>query len=478
MPPGGGPFPAVLYLHGSGGDRTQLLGPAAWMAARGVVTMTITMPEGSIPADATPKERLVAERKSAVGTVVAARRAVDALQSLPEVDDGRIGLVGWSAGARIGAILAGVDRRIEAFDLLSGGAPPLQDYVANAPPSLKPAVRRELGAVDPLRWIAQARKGTVLLQDGRKDEVVPAAALNELAKAAGRRPRCAGTRPGARAGPRGVRGAARLDGREARRRRPRRRGRQPRAAVGLRPRRARPSSAASSCQSPAAAFARACSAEVAPAITDATPWIEARPPIASSRIVCPRLSANASSSSTRASRSSLSRPSSAPLSRAPSGCGWPRRYFPVRSPLSSGKYGDVADPELGSPRDDGVVLAVEEAEVVLHGDDGTRARCGERGRRVERTGADVREAEPAHLALDHELVHLAQRLLERRHAVGPVVVPEVDVVAAQAPERGVERLPHVLARASWGVPVLALHVVAELRRDDDGLACGRRAFRR
>ena len=185
VPPGGGPFPAVLYLHGSGGDRTQLLGPAAWMAARGVVAMTITMPEGAIPADATPQERLVAERKSAVGTVVAARRAVDALQSLPQVDDGRIGLVGWSAGARIGAILAGVDRRIEAFDLLSGGAPPLQDYVANAPPSLKPLVRRELGAVDPLRWIAQARKGTVLLQDGRKDEVVPAAALNELAKAAG-----------------------------------------------------------------------------------------------------------------------------------------------------------------------------------------------------------------------------------------------------------------------------------------------------
>ena len=186
VPPGDGPFPAVLYLHGSGGDRTQLLGPAAWMAARGVVAMTITMPEGSIPANATATGRLVAERKSAVATVVAARRAVDALQSLPQVDDGRIGLVGWSAGARIGAILAGVDRRIEAFDLLSGGSPPVEEYAANVPPSLRPTVRRELGAVDPLRWIAHARKGTVLLQDGRKDEVVPAAALNQLVKAAGK----------------------------------------------------------------------------------------------------------------------------------------------------------------------------------------------------------------------------------------------------------------------------------------------------
>jgi dienelactone hydrolase len=186
VPPGKGPFPAVLYLHGSGGDRTQLVVPAAWMAARGVVTMTITMPEGSIPANATVEERLVAERKSAVATVVVARRAVDVLQSLPEVDDTRIGLVGWSAGARVGAILAGVDRRIEAFDLFSGGAPPVEEYAKSAPQSLRPVVRRELGAVDPLRWIAQARPHTVFLQDGREDKVVPRAALDQLVKAAGK----------------------------------------------------------------------------------------------------------------------------------------------------------------------------------------------------------------------------------------------------------------------------------------------------
>ena len=58
---------------------------------------------------------------------------------------------------------------------------------------------------------------------------------------------------------------------------------------------------ASSCQSPAAAFARAWSAKVAPAITDATAGIEARPPIARSRMECPRVSANAASRSTRAS---------------------------------------------------------------------------------------------------------------------------------------------------------------------------------
>ena len=180
-----GAVPCGLYLHGSGGDRTQLLLPATWMAARGVVALTITMPEGSVPAQAAAAQRLAAERRAAVGTVIAARRAVDALQVLPEVDRSEIGLVGWSAGARVGAILAGVEPRLRALDLFSGGSPPVSEYAALAPAELRPTVRRELGAVDPLRWVAHARSGSILLQDGRTDEIVPRKALQALAKAAG-----------------------------------------------------------------------------------------------------------------------------------------------------------------------------------------------------------------------------------------------------------------------------------------------------
>lgn len=189
VPPGGGRLAAVVYLHGAGGERGQLLAPAVWLAGRRAIGLTITMPSsaaGRPPRRLTPSQELGLERRLFVADVVAARRAVDLLRSLPRVDPERIGLVGWSLGARVGAALAGVEPRIHAFVLMSGGATPVAAYAAKAPASLRPEVRRLLTPLDPLRWIHRARPGTILLQDGRMDAVVSQAALLRLAKAAPR----------------------------------------------------------------------------------------------------------------------------------------------------------------------------------------------------------------------------------------------------------------------------------------------------
>jgi dienelactone hydrolase len=151
LPPGRGPFPGVVYLHGSGGSRRDLLVLASWLVARGAV---------------------------------AVRRAFDVLQSLPEVDRSRIGFVGWSAGAHTGALIASVEHRPRGFVLMSAGANPLSAYAEQAPAGLRPSLIRILTRVDPLHLLGTASRGTLLLQDGRRDQIVPHAALARLARAA------------------------------------------------------------------------------------------------------------------------------------------------------------------------------------------------------------------------------------------------------------------------------------------------------
>jgi dienelactone hydrolase len=189
LPPGKGRVPAVIFLHGSGESRDRFLLPAAWVAGRRAIGMTLTLPSSSVgapPSGLTPAQSLARDRRIFATDVIAVRRAVDLLATLPHVNSKRIGLVGWSLGARVAAVTAGAEPRIRSTVLMSGGSLPVSAYVAQAPASLRAQVRQSLTQIDPLRWIARARPGSVLLQDGRRDEIVPRAALLALAKAAPR----------------------------------------------------------------------------------------------------------------------------------------------------------------------------------------------------------------------------------------------------------------------------------------------------
>ena len=108
------------------------------------------------------------------------------LASLPGVDPKRLGYLGWSAGAKTGAFVAASDPHVRALALLSAGADKLSAFVAAAPAAIRPQVRRVLGSVDPLRYVARARPGTLLLEDGRQDAVVPHEALENVIEAAPR----------------------------------------------------------------------------------------------------------------------------------------------------------------------------------------------------------------------------------------------------------------------------------------------------
>ena len=164
----------------------------------------------------------------------------------------------------------------------------------------------------------------------------------------------------------------------------------------------------------------------------------------------PRAAAADSRASTVSRRSSV-RLSLRPERRDPSGAGSPRRYLPVSSPLSSGKKGTYPIPcSRQSGRTPFVVAAMHEAVAVLDRDDGHAGR----ERLLELRRADVREPEPASLALVDELLHRAERLGERRLAVGAVVVVEVDDVGAEPCERELDRPPEVrgASRPGRGLP--------------------------
>jgi hypothetical protein len=57
-------------------------------------------------------------------------------------------------------------------------------YVVHAPPGVRRLVRKTLTRIDPIHYVAHARPGTLLLEDGRRDEIVPRTALENIVRAA------------------------------------------------------------------------------------------------------------------------------------------------------------------------------------------------------------------------------------------------------------------------------------------------------
>jgi dienelactone hydrolase len=180
-----GKLPAVVFLHGSGDDRTEQLDTAVALAKRGAVAMTITAPSRgkTAPPGATGEELVRWQGGTIAADVVAARRAFDVLTADDRVDDDRLGLVGWSMGGRLASIVAGTDDRVRATVLMSVGAAPVEAYVQNAPAELQDVVREALEPIDPLSHVGDAT-GAILVQAGRQDSIVPRAALEAVVDAA------------------------------------------------------------------------------------------------------------------------------------------------------------------------------------------------------------------------------------------------------------------------------------------------------
>ncbi len=183
----GGRGPAVLFLHwfdteAHDGNRTQFLDEAVGLARdRGVVSL---LPQGRFPwaGDPTDAEADAACIRSEVNLH---RAGVDLLAARPDVDHGRIALVGHDFGAMHGTLLAADDERVAAVVLIAA-TPRWGDWFLPFWPIAgdRHDYLRVLSPLDPISRIGGIAPRPVCLQFARNDFFIAAMTGLEFHRAA------------------------------------------------------------------------------------------------------------------------------------------------------------------------------------------------------------------------------------------------------------------------------------------------------
>ncbi len=176
-----GVYPVVLLLHGLTSDKEtmiQFFGMS--LVEQGVAVLALDAPyhgerkkAGMDPSQPTTFPAVVQ------GGVREWRRALDYLQTRKDVDMKHVGLLGYSMGSMMGAILGAVEDRIGSFALCVGGDPILP--VAGQIP---PALRGLAYNVSPSLYIGHIAPRPILMLNGRQDTTMPEAASHRLYAAA------------------------------------------------------------------------------------------------------------------------------------------------------------------------------------------------------------------------------------------------------------------------------------------------------
>ncbi len=181
VPPGKGPFPAVIFVHWGQGNRTEFLSEALILAHAGAESLLIdgvfNRPSG-VGEDFTHPEK---EKQGYIQLVTDIRRGVDLLQSRSEIDGKRIAYVGHSYGATWGGALAGVEHRIRAH-VLMGGLPQYGDLSDNKwiweqvtkkyTKEQIDAYKKAYAPLEPKNFIGLAPPSVVMFQFAERDQFI------------------------------------------------------------------------------------------------------------------------------------------------------------------------------------------------------------------------------------------------------------------------------------------------------------------
>lgn len=196
--PAKGKRPAVILLHGLGGDKNQLQALAMLLNGKGYATVAIDIAgHGERPkVEGKPigEQDLSGMRTVAAQTVQDLRRTVDYLLTRTDIDPKRIGFVGVSLGGVLGARFLADEPRVAAAALWVAGGDWGTLITTSAHPFAKrfrdrgegdaAKIRTALAEVDPVPAISHAAPRPLLFLNGATDDVVPKACSDALFAAA------------------------------------------------------------------------------------------------------------------------------------------------------------------------------------------------------------------------------------------------------------------------------------------------------
>ncbi len=201
-PRGAGRFPAVIVLDILAGSQIVPRTFSACLAQEGVACLFVQMayygprrPTGKRVRMLSPnvEQSLEAIRQ----TVLDLRAAAAWLESRPELDPHRLGILGTSLGSFIAALTAEMEPRLERVVVLLGGGGVVDAYynhpraapyrkMYEALGGTKEKLARRIAPADPLTCAANLKAHRLLILAGTRDEIVPPAMPRALWDAAGR----------------------------------------------------------------------------------------------------------------------------------------------------------------------------------------------------------------------------------------------------------------------------------------------------
>lgn len=185
-----GRHPAVLFVHWYDpheptSSRTQFLPDALRLARQGVVSLLVDTawsdPKWFMARD--PAQDLALS----FAQVRNLRRALDLLESLPEVDKARLHYVGHDFGAMYGTMMASVDPRPRSYVFIAGTQAFSEWFLLGrkADAETRRKVEETFRPYDPVRLVARLSPSPVLFQFASKDPYVSKEAADALVAAAG-----------------------------------------------------------------------------------------------------------------------------------------------------------------------------------------------------------------------------------------------------------------------------------------------------